>query len=122
MEMDMTRLGAVTKNKTAEAERFASNPHNKEACVNRATGRIKLGFGLAGEWLDYIRHLKLTYPYLHSLSVRLNLLDPNAKVEIADSAASQGIAAGFKLTGQSVTNPPIYERPLGWVTRRFTGN
>jgi hypothetical protein len=37
---------------------------------------------LAGEWLDYIRHLKLTYPYLYSLAVRLNPLDPNAKAEM----------------------------------------
>jgi hypothetical protein len=42
---------------------------------------------LAGEWLDYILHLKLTYPYLYSLAVRLNPLDLNARAEIADSAA-----------------------------------
>ena len=37
---------------------------------------------LAIEWLDYIRHLKLTYPYLYSLAVRLNPLDPNARAEM----------------------------------------
>jgi hypothetical protein len=42
---------------------------------------------IAGEWLDYIRHLKITYPYLYSLAVRLNPLDPNARAEIAVSAA-----------------------------------
>jgi hypothetical protein len=43
---------------------------------------------LASEWLDYIRHLKFAYPYLYSLAVRLNPLDPNASPEITDRAIS----------------------------------
>jgi hypothetical protein len=39
---------------------------------------------LASEWLDYIRHLKLAYPYLYSLAMRLNPLDPNARPEVTN--------------------------------------
>lgn len=34
--------------------------------------------GLILEWLKYMRHLKLAYPYLFSMAVRLNPFDPNA--------------------------------------------
>jgi hypothetical protein len=34
------------------------------------------------EWLDYMRHLKRSYPYLFSLAVRTNPFDPDAQVEI----------------------------------------
>lgn len=37
---------------------------------------------LAVEWLDYVSHLKESYPYLFSLAVRRNPLDPAARVEI----------------------------------------
>jgi len=42
---------------------------------------------LAVEWLDYVRHLKESYPYLFSLAVRRNPLDPAARVEFADERA-----------------------------------
>jgi len=34
------------------------------------------------EWLAYMKHLKEDYPYLFSLAVRTNPLDPNAEVEV----------------------------------------
>ena len=39
---------------------------------------------LIGEWLAYIRHLQEEYPYLFSLAVRANPLDPQAGVVIQD--------------------------------------
>jgi hypothetical protein len=53
------------------------------------SGDLKRAYAaLAIEWLDYIRHLKLAYPYLYSLAVRLNPLDPNARPEITDRELS----------------------------------
>ena len=37
---------------------------------------------LVYEWLEYTRYLKYNYPYLFSLAVRTNPIDPNAKAEI----------------------------------------
>ena len=37
---------------------------------------------LITEWLDYMGHLKSSYPYLFSLSMRTNPFDVNASVEI----------------------------------------
>lgn len=37
---------------------------------------------LAHEWLEYVRHLQLQYPYLFSLAVRTNPLDPHARAEV----------------------------------------
>ncbi len=37
---------------------------------------------LLGSWLGNMRHLKESYPYLYSLAVRTNPLDPEARVEI----------------------------------------
>ena len=37
---------------------------------------------LAGAWLDYVRHLQTAYPYLFSLAVRKNPLDPDACVNV----------------------------------------
>ena len=34
------------------------------------------------EWLEYTRYLKYNYPYLFSLAVRTNPINPNAKAEI----------------------------------------
>ena len=34
------------------------------------------------EWLDYLKYLKTHYPFLYSLAVRTNPIDPNAKAEI----------------------------------------
>ncbi len=37
---------------------------------------------LVSEWLSYMNHLKGDYPYLFSLAIRTNPLDPNASVEV----------------------------------------
>jgi hypothetical protein len=37
---------------------------------------------LVFEWLDYMKHLKESYPYLYSLAVRTNPFDPHASVEV----------------------------------------
>jgi hypothetical protein len=37
---------------------------------------------LVSEWLDYMRHLQTQYPYLFSLAVRTNPLDPRAQPEV----------------------------------------
>jgi hypothetical protein len=33
-------------------------------------------------WVDYMKHLKRSYPYLFAMAVRTNPFDPNAKAEI----------------------------------------
>jgi hypothetical protein len=38
---------------------------------------------LTAQWLSYLRHLKKSYPYLYSLAIRTNPLDPNAQAEVA---------------------------------------
>ncbi|NTU71533.1 MAG: hypothetical protein HGB10_06915 [Coriobacteriia bacterium] len=37
---------------------------------------------LLEEWLEYVRHLQSQYPYLFSLAVRTNPLDPSATAEV----------------------------------------
>jgi len=37
---------------------------------------------LVTEWLSYLKHLRLEYPYLFSLAVRMNPYDPDATVEL----------------------------------------
>ncbi len=47
------------------------------------TGDVKRVFTLlVHEWLGYLRHLQLQYPYLFSLAVRTNPLDPAARAEV----------------------------------------
>lgn len=36
------------------------------------------------EWLSYLSHQKVNYPYLFSFSIRTNPFDPDAKVEFSD--------------------------------------
>lgn len=48
-------------------------------------GDIRRAYSLLGaEWLAYLRHLQVQYPYLFSLAVRTNPLDPDAQVTVAD--------------------------------------
>jgi len=43
----------------------------------------KRAYGLlVSEWVAYMQHLKDSYPYLYSLAVRTNPLDPNASPEV----------------------------------------
>lgn len=39
---------------------------------------------LGTEWLSYLQHLQVAYPFLFSLAVRTNPLDPSASVEVAE--------------------------------------
>ena len=44
---------------------------------------IKRAYGLlVSEWIAYMQHLKGSYPYLYSLAVRTNPLDPDASPEV----------------------------------------
>jgi len=43
----------------------------------------KRAYGLlVSEWIAYMQHLKGSYPYLYSLAIRTNPLDPNASPEV----------------------------------------
>jgi len=54
------------------------------ADLDHLSGDMKRAFGhLVREWLIYMRHLKEDYPYLFSLAVRMNPLDPEARAEIS---------------------------------------
>jgi len=47
------------------------------------SGDIKRAYVLLiFEWLAYMKHLKSDYPYLFSLSIRINPFDPNASPEV----------------------------------------
>lgn len=46
-------------------------------------GDIARAYRLLGrEWLAYLRHLQLQYPFLFSLALRMNPLDPDARPEV----------------------------------------
>ena len=48
-------------------------------------GDVKRAYLLLGEvWIEYLQHLQANYPYLFSLAVRTNPLDPNAQVPVAE--------------------------------------
>ena len=55
------------------------------------SGDVKRAYALLlYEWLQYMKHLKTSYPYLFSLAVRTNPFDPNASpVFGADAATSE---------------------------------
>ena len=47
--------------------------------LDHLSGDIGRVYGLlVGEWLDYMHHLKNNYPYLFSLSMRMNPFDTDA--------------------------------------------
>jgi len=46
-------------------------------------GDVKRAYLLLGEvWIEYLQHLQTNYPYLFSLAVRTNPLDPTAQVTV----------------------------------------
>jgi len=52
--------------------------------LDHLSGDIKRAYGhLLRVWVAYMQHLQRDYPYLFSLAVRLNPLDPAAKAELA---------------------------------------
>lgn len=49
--------------------------------LKHLSGDIKRAYAvLLTEWLEYVRHLKGSYPYIYSLVIRSNPLDPEASV------------------------------------------
>ncbi len=75
-------LWAVTH--LAEELDCRRDPSNlSDADAAHIAGDIKRAYGLLiAEWLDYVRHLKASYPYLFSLAVRTNPFDPAARAEV----------------------------------------
>jgi hypothetical protein len=48
-------------------------------------GDLRRAYALLGvEWLDYLHHLRDQYPFLFSLAVRTNPLDPDASVTVTE--------------------------------------
>ena len=48
-------------------------------------GDVERAYTLLGvQWIEYLRHLQAQYPFLFSLAVRTNPLDPNASVIVTD--------------------------------------
>ena len=80
------------------------------ACMPQADARhievdIKRAYELLfHEWLDYMKYLRDSYPYLFSLAIRINPFDPTARAQITDEppsgngapvpSESGGVAAG----------------------------
>lgn len=55
-----------------------------ETDLDHLSGDIKRAYThLLSQWLLYMQHLKNDYPYLFSLAVRTNPLNPDARVEVA---------------------------------------
>ena len=64
---------------TEELESRTSLSGLPESDVAHLAGDIKRAYVLiVGEWLDYMEHLKISYPYLFSLAMRTNPFDRNA--------------------------------------------
>ncbi len=47
-----------------------------------ATDTKRAYVAVLAAWVDYMKHLKRSYPYLFAMAVRTNPFDPNAKAEI----------------------------------------
>lgn len=55
-----------------------------EADMDHLSGDIRRAYThLLKEWVVYLQHLKSDYPYLYSLAVRNNPLNPDARVELS---------------------------------------
>ena len=64
----------------AARDSFAGLP---DSDLEHLCGDITRAYSLlVREWIVYLRHLKLDYPYLFSLAVRTNPLNPEARVEV----------------------------------------
>lgn len=69
---------------TEELEQRLSLDDLPESDLLHLVGDIKRAYStVAVEWLDHARHLQKQYPYLFSLAVRTNPLDPGAVVTVA---------------------------------------
>jgi hypothetical protein len=53
------------------------------ADMSHLTGDVGRAYKLIlSEWLEYMKHLKASYPYLFSIAIRTNPFNPEAKIEI----------------------------------------
>ncbi len=58
------------------------------ADAEHLAGDVERVYTLLGvQWLDYLRHLQTQYPFLFSLAVRTDPLDPDASVTVSGEAA-----------------------------------
>jgi hypothetical protein len=56
------------------------------ADLDHLSGDLRRAYGvLLREWIVYLRHLQSDYPYLFSLAVRTNPLDPEARAEVENA-------------------------------------
>ena len=54
-----------------------------EADMDHLSGDIRRAYThLLKQWVVYLQHLKSDYPYLFSLAVRNNPLNPDARIEL----------------------------------------
>ena len=66
-----------------ELEARASFDRLPAADLEHLSGDIKRAYGhLVREWIVYLRHLRVDYPYLFSLAVRTNPLNPEVRAEV----------------------------------------
>jgi hypothetical protein len=64
-----------------EARKSLTGLHDTD--LNHLSGDIQRAYTyLLREWLIYMQHLKADYPYLFSLAVRMNPMDPEARPEV----------------------------------------
>jgi hypothetical protein len=64
-----------------ELRKTLSGLHDTD--LDHLSGDIQRAYmHLLREWLFYMKHLKSDYPYLYSLAVRMNPMDPNATPEV----------------------------------------
>jgi hypothetical protein len=60
---------------------FSQSPRSD---LEHLAGDMKRAYqNLICQWIDYMQHLKVSYPYLFSLAQRTNPFDPTSKVEVA---------------------------------------
>lgn len=63
-------------------EDFASLPGTD---IDHLRGDIRRAYlALLSEWVSYVRHLKMDYPFIFSLVVRTNPFDPDARVLVVE--------------------------------------
>jgi hypothetical protein len=54
-----------------------------ESDINHLKGDMARAFKLiVVEWLEYMKHLNKSYPYLFSIAIRTNPFNPDAKIEV----------------------------------------
>ena len=66
-----------------ELHHRTSFDHLPETDINHLKGDMSRAFKLVvTEWLDYMKHLKASYPYLFSIAIRTNPFNIDARIEV----------------------------------------